>query len=402
MNKPIGLAATAAFVALSLAACGSSSKSSSQGGTSPGNSSTTAKPTGTPIRIAYMGIFHGQFATPGADNGFKLAVNEVNSSGGIMGRQLEYKEFDTDITPQGASTATSLALDYKPDVIIGYGVSGGLKASASQLKTANVVLIHNTLDALTSPTSLGTDLSFRLQPTVAQFAGAADRFLFGERKVKSMMVVNTQDAAPTDGAKQIVAGAAAAGVKTDHRAVPPTVTDLTEPALAAKSMNADAIWEWGYPTTDGLMVKTAAANGFKGDIMTFSAGAAAKAGLIPPSLLTDHIFSVTTQCAPQVLQTPVASKYAAAYKAAYGSPVTTAVANENYDAVYIYKQAVETAKSTSSTAVGTALQSIDYQGVCGQEKADANHNLEHSVTIINFPGGAETLAKLETNLDSPY
>src|ERR1700737_4243344 len=119
MNKPIGLAAMAAVVALSLAACGSSSKSSSQGGTSPGNSSTTAKPTGTPIRIAYMGIFHGQFATPGADNGFKLAVNEVNASGGIMGRQVEYKEFDTDITPQGASTATSLAVEYKPVVVIG-------------------------------------------------------------------------------------------------------------------------------------------------------------------------------------------------------------------------------------------------------------------------------------------
>jgi ABC-type branched-subunit amino acid transport system substrate-binding protein len=103
-----------------------------------------------------------------------------------------------------------------------------------------------------------------------------------------------------------------------------------------------------------------------------------------------------------VLQTPVATKYASAYKAAYGSPVTTAIANENYDAVYIYKQAVETAKSTSATAVGTALSSIDYQGVCGEEKADANHNLEHSITIINFPGATETLAKMETNIDSPY
>lgn len=403
MKKPIGLVATAACVALSLAACGSSSKSSSQGGTTaPGNSSTTAKASGTPIRIAYMGIFHGAFSTPGADNGFKLAVNEVNASGGILGRQVEYKEFDTDITPQGASTATSLALDYKPDVVIGYGVSGGLKASAAQLNAAHVVLIHNTLDALTSPSSLGTQLSFRLQPTVAQFAGAADKFLFEQQNVKSMMVVNTQDAAPTDGAKQILAGAAAAGVKTDHRAVPPTVTDLTEPALAAKSMNADAIWEWGYPTTDGLMIKTAAANGFKGAIMTFSAGAAAKAGLIPPSELTDKIFSVSTNCAPQVLQTPVATKYASAYKAAYGSPVTTAIANENYDAVYIYKQAVETAKSTSATAVGTALSTVDYQGVCGEEKTDANHNLEHSITLINFPGATETLAKMETNIDSPY
>jgi branched-chain amino acid transport system substrate-binding protein len=398
--KRLTATAIATLVALLLAGCGSSKKSSTSSATTqPG---ATTKPSGPPIKIAYMGIFHGQFATPGADNGFKLAVNEVNASGGIMGRQVEYKSFDTDITPQGASTATSLAVEYKPDVVIGYGVSGGLKASAGQLKTAGLVVIHNTLDAITSPTSLGTQLSFRLQPTVAQFAGAADKFLFEQRGVKSLMVINTQDAAPTDGGNQIIAGAKAAGVKTDHRAVPPTVTDLTEPALATKSMNADAIWEWGYPTTDGLMIKTAAANGFTGDIMTFSAGAAAKAGLIPQSQLTDHIYSVSTNCAPQVLQTPVAQKYSTAYKAAYGTPVSTAIANENYDAVYLYKQAVDKAKGTEPTAVGKALESVDYQGVCGAEKADANHNLEHSVTIINFPGGVETLAKMETNIDSPY
>jgi branched-chain amino acid transport system substrate-binding protein len=389
MRKRVGIMSVAIVTALAMLTFGGNA-----------NAAAPTAASKEPIRIALMGIFSGQFATPGADNPFKLAVNKINSSGGILGRKIEYKEFDTDITPQGASTATSLAMQYNPDVVIGYGVSAGLKASAAQLN--GVLVIHNTLDKLTTPDSLGSDLTFRLQPTVAQFAGAADRFLFKDQGVKALMVMNTQDAAPTDGANLILAEAQDSSVKTDHRAFSPTVTDLTEPILAAKSMNADAIWEWGYPTTDGLTIKTAGQNGFKGGIMTFSAGAAAKAGLIPASLLTDQVYSVTANCAPSVLDTPAAKAYVTAYTAKYGSAPTTSVANENYDAVYLYKMAAEQAKSIDSPKVAKALAKVQNEGVCGTEKADANHNLEHSVTIVTFPNGKEALAKLENNVASPY
>jgi len=382
---------------LLIGACSSSSKSSGSS-----TASTAAPVSKDPIRIALMTISQGANATPGADNPFKVAVDEVNAAGGIMGRRVEFQQFNTDITPQGASTATSLAVQYKPDVFVGYGVSAGLKASISQIIGAGVPVIHNALAKLATPESLGTQLSFRLQPTVAQFAGAADRFLFQDKGVKSLMVINTQDSAPTAGAATILAEAKTANVKTDHRAVPPTVTDLTEPLLATKSLGADAIWSWGYPTTDGLLVKTAAANGFSGKIMSFGAGTAASSGLIPPTLLNEHIYAISPNCAPALIDTPAAKQYTAAYKAKFDNEPTTSVANENYDAVYIFKAAVEKAKSTDGKAVGAALATTDHAGVCGQEKADANHNLEHSVFLVNFPGGKATLAKLVADVESPY
>jgi len=402
MRKWYGFVAAAVGAAVVLGACSSSKTTSSNTTASAGSSATTATGAGQPLKIAYMSILSGPYASPGSDNAFKLAVSEINANGGIMGRQIEYKEFNTDITPQGAVTATDLALQYKPDLVIGYGVSAGLKASASALNSAGVVVIHNTLDSITSPTSMGSQLTFRLSLTVAQNATGADNFLFQTQNVKKMTVINTSDSAPSDGATQILSEAKTAGVATQHFVVSPAVTDLTAPVLAAKSFPADAIWEWGYPTTDGLLIKTAAANGYNGDIMTFSAQSAAALGLIPKTLLTNKIFSIPVSCAPEVLNTAAAQKYDAAYTAKYGTAPTSAVANENYDAVYLYMNAVQQAKSFDAHAVATALGNLDYQGVCGEEKSDSNHNLLHSLALLTFPNSTESLAKLVTNIPSPY
>jgi branched-chain amino acid transport system substrate-binding protein len=367
---------------------------------------STASPTvsGTgPIRIALMGIFSGANFTPGADNAFKLAVDEINAGGGVAGRQIEYREFDTGITPQGAIAATSLALQYQPTLFIGYGISAGLKASIDAVNSAGVPVIQGTLASLTSPKSLGSDLTFRMYATTAQFATAADGYLLGTLGVKKMMIINTADSAPTEGGQYIQADADKAGVTTMHRSVSPSVTDLTEPVLAAQGMNAGAIWEWGYATTDALVTKTAAANGFTGNIMTFTAGSAARNGLIPTSLLTDKVNGVNP-CAPYALTAtnPQAKTFVAAYKAKFGIEVNDSVSSTYYDAVYLFKEALLAAGSSDPKAVAAKLKTIDHHGICGEEKADANHNLIHDVQILKFTGGTPSLVKNIQNIPSPF
>ncbi len=389
MRVPVKLVNASLALVLLVTACG---------GGSP--AAPTVSGTG-PIRIALMGIFAGSSYVPGNDNAFKLAVDEINAAGGVGGRQIEYKEFNTDITPQGAVNATSLALQYQPSAFIGYSVSAGLKASIDALNNANVPVIQTTLASLTSPKSLGTDLTFRMYGTTAQFAAAADGYLIGTLGVKRMMIVNTADSAPTEGASYIQADSDKGGVTTMHRSVSPAVTDLTEPVLAAKGMNAQAIWEWGYGTTDGLMTKTAAANGFTGNIMTFSAGSAARTGLIPTALLTDKVNAVNP-CAPYVLQTAEAKKFVAAYKTKYGTDVNDSVSATWYDAVYLLKDALLSAGSSDPKAIAAKLKTVDHKGICGEEKADANHNLIHSIQILKYTNGVPVLVKDVQNIPSPF
>lgn len=375
-------------LALLVAACGGSAPTPTVSGTGP-------------IRIALMGIFSGPNFTPGGDNAFKMAVDEINASGGVAGRQLEFKEFNTDITPQGAVSATNLALQYQPSVFMGYSISAGLKASIDAVNSSGVPVIQSTLASLTSPKSLGSDLTFRLYATTAQFAAAADGYLFDTAGVKRMMVINTADSAPTEGAQSIVSDADKKGVTTQHRSVSPAVTDLTEPVLAAKAMNAQAIWEWGYPTTDALLTKTAAANGYSGNIMTFSAGSAARNGLIPTALLTDKVNAVNP-CAPYALQTPEAKKFVTAYKQKYGTEVNDSVAANQYDMVYVFKDALLAAASSDPKAIAAKLKTIDHKGVCGEEKSDANHNLLHDVQILKYTNGVPVLVKNVQNIPSPF
>jgi len=390
MRKPI-VALTVGAVALLAAACSSSS----------GGSGSSGGANAAPIRIAYMSILSGANYVKGAENAFTMAIDEINAAGGINGRKLEYKGFDVDITVQGGVNATNLALQYNPDVFMGYGITAGLKASIPALNSAGKPVIHTTLASLGSPEQLGSQLTFRLSANTSQYAEAADKYLFEVRGVKSLLMANTETAAPVEGAKYVLEDAAGAGVKTEHRSIAPTATDVTEPVIAAKSMGAGAIWSWGFATTDALFIKGAAQNGFSGDIMTFSAGTAVRAGLVPANLLTDKISQVSS-CAPIQSTSDTAKKFVAAYKAKYGTDVTDSVQSNMYDAVYIFKEAVQKAGGTDPTKVADALKQTDHQGVCGPEKADDHHNLMHTVYILQFPGGVATQAKEYDDLASPF
>lgn len=388
MRKRVGFMSLGAMLAVVVTACGS------------GQSATTSHDVG-PIRIAVMGSFSGQLYTPGAHDAFKMAVEEVNSAGGISGRKIEYKEFDVGYTPQGGVNGTSLAMKYQPTVFMGFTTSTTLKAPIDMINEAGVPVIHTTLPSLTSPKSLGSKVTFRLSTDTAQYAFGADDYLYNTLGVKRIMLINTDDVAPTEGGTYLVTDAIKAGATYQHRTIPVNATDLTEAVLAAKAMKAEAIWEWGYPTVDGLLVKTAAANGYDGYIMTFSAASAARTGVIPISMLTDKVLAVNT-CVPYVLSTPEAKKFVAAFKAKYGRDVTDSVISTLYDAVYIYRDAVTAAGTSEPKAVAAQLEKIDRKGVCGDEKTDANHNLIHSVELIKYTGGTPVLVKDVQKVPSPY
>ncbi|WP_236794686.1 ABC transporter substrate-binding protein [Amycolatopsis sp. GM8] len=387
MRKRYRRAAVAlSAVALLAAACDSSASGGGDSGSGP-------------IRIALMGIITGPSHLDGWDNSFKLAVDEINAAGGVLGRQIEYKEFDSGITPQAAADATNLAVEYQPNLIIGYSVSAGLKASIPGINAAGVPVIHNTLAKLTSPDSLGSQLTFRLSPTGNQYATASYQYLTQKAGARSIALVNTQDASPAEGAGEFQAEAAKGGVRVEHRAVSPTVTDLTEPVLAAKG--SDALFVWGYNETDALAVKTAAANGYQGQYLGFNTAAAAQNNLIPAGLLTDKVHAMSF-CPLEVLDTPAAQKYQQAYTAKYGVPPGNSSTSSYYDAVYIFKNVAEQIKSVDPGQIVAGLAKVDYQGACGEEKADAQHNLSHSVSILSFAGGKQKVDSTMNNLDAGF
>lgn len=143
--RRIKLSAVLVFVVagvLVLSACGGSSKSSSsKSGSSGGNSAATSGGSSKgPIMIGGTLALTGGFSAYDLENrvASEIAVNDINASGGVLGRQLKYDVEDTEsnlsVAPQVASDLLSkgaVALITQCD--FDYGAPSALVAQKQQV-----------------------------------------------------------------------------------------------------------------------------------------------------------------------------------------------------------------------------------------------------------------------------
>jgi len=103
---------------------------------------TTPSIPSSPVVIADIGIRSGPgypFAIP-LINAEKLAIEEINSSGGLLGRQIVLREYDEN---QGSTDAVvrltrNVIAQDRPQFIVGFGISSNCLAIASVVEELNV------------------------------------------------------------------------------------------------------------------------------------------------------------------------------------------------------------------------------------------------------------------------
>jgi branched-chain amino acid transport system substrate-binding protein len=96
-------------------------------------------PSGEPLVIAGL---QGEVAEGGPDfmNGMQVAVNEINASGGVAGRPIELRLFETGGTPEGAATAYREAGN-DTDVLGAFLGASGALAIRDQSETIGLPII---------------------------------------------------------------------------------------------------------------------------------------------------------------------------------------------------------------------------------------------------------------------
>ena len=97
------------------------------------------EPSGEPIVVAGL---QGEVAEGGPDfmNGMQVAVNEINASGGVAGRPIELRLFETGGTPEGAATAYREAGN-DSDVLGAFLGASGALAIRDQSETIGLPII---------------------------------------------------------------------------------------------------------------------------------------------------------------------------------------------------------------------------------------------------------------------
>src|SRR5437764_1086994 len=93
-----------------------------------------------PVKFAFIGELSGAGAVSPTNfrDGALMAIDEINAKGGILGRKIELKQYDTQTNPGTARSQMQKAIDEEPYVILGPIFSGIVKVSMMLAQQAEI------------------------------------------------------------------------------------------------------------------------------------------------------------------------------------------------------------------------------------------------------------------------
>jgi branched-chain amino acid transport system substrate-binding protein len=212
--------------------------------------STLAKPAiaaKEPILIGYLPALTGPSSSTGIgiNRGVQLAVREINTAGGIDGRQIELIVRDTQSDPMKAvNGAAELSRAQKVSAVLGPVNSGESLAVVPLLARVNTPQVHPCwVDSLTDPKKY--PMCFRNAPTNQQIGGAANRYVVDVLKRKKVAVISDTTGYGTASVNAYVPMLKAQGAEVVYQGnVDAANPELKAELLRMQSAGAEAIMPW--------------------------------------------------------------------------------------------------------------------------------------------------------------
>ena len=236
--------------ALGVAACGSSSSSSSSSSTANASSSASS---GAPIKLMTMGVISSpQFSEPSIPVGAQIAVNEINSAGGISGHKLQLIVCNDQNNPNDAAQCAREAIKDKVAALV-----GGLEDYDRLIEPLIVQAGIPWVGLITPDDYTSSNLFLFGGEGVDAFAAAS--MALAQQGCKHIAVVVTA-AAGTEkiNAAQLEAGIRAGGAKVAGSfTVPATAVDFAPTVAAVRSAGADCIASGTSPAQTGSLIAAA-------------------------------------------------------------------------------------------------------------------------------------------------
>ncbi len=326
------------------------------------------------------GAESGRFQVQGA----KLAAEEVNKAGGVLGRQIELVIEDDQTTNPGAVLAFSkLAGDKDIPAFIGSIRSTQLHAMAPDiLKLGKPVMIGGTDPQLTR---LGNPWLFRCRPNDIYSARVISDFGVKTLNLRKWAIVHSTDAFGTNGMKNLAEALRKQGIEPVLvQGYTNNSQDFTPVALAVKQSGADVMGTYmTFEPDQGIFAKQlrqlGVSIGWVGSPTTVTSTALKLAG---PALYGSYaVVDFNRDSSPE------AKSFAAKYESAYKS-APDIFASWSYDAVHVLAAAINKAKSLDPQAIRAAILSTrGYKGAEGTYNFDQIGDGLHGYNIVKNNNG---------------
>ncbi len=344
------------------------------------------------IKIGVVAELSGPSAEAGSYsvNGAKLAVEEINKAGGVLGRMLELKIEDNQSANPGSVLATSKLLGGGDiTALIGTVRSTQMQAIAPSVNKAGVpTLIGGTDYGLTHS---GNKWFFRARPHDGYSSRVIADFGVNTLKLKKWAIVHSTDSFGNGGKERLTESLKALGVTPALvQGFTTNSQDFTPIVLALKQSGADVVASYITSSNDiGLLAKQMRQMGVNATLIGSSTTASATAMKLAGEALYDTYSVSDFNSAASPETQAYTAKYTATYKVEPDFYSTWA-----YDAVNLIALAIKNAKDVKPEAVRTGLLGIKgYKGLEGTYTFDANGDGVHGYNVVKNEKGKIVFVK---------
>jgi branched-chain amino acid transport system substrate-binding protein len=376
-------------VALSCGGDDEEKEATKTAGTTPAGGTTPAAG-GDQLRIGILFDFTGDLAEfgPNMMNGAKLAAEEINDAGGVMGKDIVLKQADSQTSPAPAvDAARQLVESDKVSAIVG-SLSSGVTLAVAEAVTVPGKIIQIS-PASTSPALTEVeDGDFLFRTTLSD---AAQGLILGKlanelgyKKVATMYVNNAYGQGLSENfalSFEALGGTVTAQVPHEQE----QASYLAELQKATEG-SPDAVAALSYPQSATVYLKEGFENNLIKNVL-FCDGT--KSEDIIAAVGADKLEGMEGTVSAAA-KTP--TDWKAEFETRFGSLPPLPYIAESYDAVIMIALGAEKAQSTDPSKIRDAMRTLNdpsgekiTSGAAGIEKA---LNLIHEGKAINFQGAS--------------
>ncbi len=338
------------------------------------------------ILVGEYGSLTGSEATFGisTNKGVRLAIDEINATGGLLGKQVKLITLDDQGKAEEAAQAvTRLITQDKVVAVLGEVASTRSLAAAPIAQQYKVPMIS---PSSTNPkvTEIG-DQIFRVC-FIDPFQGTVmAKFAIENLKVKKVAILRDVKSDYSMG----LADFFAAKVKDLGGEIVADVsystgdTNFKAQLTKIKGTTPEAIFIPGYYTEVGLIAKQARELALTIPLLGGDGWDSSKLSEIGGDAINGHYFSnhYTTES-----QEPHVIEFINKFKAKYNE-TPDGLAALGYDAARILAEAIKVSNEASSAKIRDALAKIkDFPGVTGKITLDSNRNAVKSAVVVKVDG----------------
>ena len=341
---------------------------------------------GMVLSVTGPGADSGKYALTGA----KIALDRVNNSGGVLGKQVELVTEDDQTTNPGAVLAFS-KLAAQPDIVAFLGQIRSTQTHAMApdiLRAAKPVCFGGTDPTLTK---MGNPWLIRFRPNDNYSARVIASYGVATIGKKNWAIVHSTDAFGTSGLKALAAALDKIGAKVAaDQGYPNLSQDFTPVVLAIKSSGADIIGSYFTFESDLAIFarqlrQLGVALAWVGSPSMVAANALKLAG---PAIW--GAYGVADFAADS---SPEAKEFAKLYGAVSNVPPDN-YSSWTYDAIGVLSAAINKAGSTEPDKIRAAILSTKgYRGAEGEYNFDQFGDGLHGYNIVRNERGTVVFEK---------